>query len=96
MKTNPIKQWDKRVWGVRFDNGFDDQTLLLGLLWNNTFKYATHDGDPLRPLLFNSRRLAREWCTAQMDQWKIYSVGHPVRKWRVRPVRVRATFAVEE
>lgn len=92
MMTDP-RPWDRKLWAVAFTGGDrSDPPILIGGLWHKPPVPPSYLGEPTRPLLFCTRAQAREWCGARMAEWQ----AHPdeiLRRWRVRPVRVREVVA---
>lgn len=85
------KLWpDRVVWGVLFDGFKGEPTKMIGGGWHPELRGARYDGEPTRPLLFTSRRLARVWCQEQRAKY----ADRPdfVREWRFRPVRLRESW----
>lgn len=87
MKPSP---WDRLFWGISFTGRYkDERHLLLGTAWHTTplQQSELYPGEPTRPLLFQTRAQAREWCKAKHA---VYAGRKDCCKdWRFRPVRVR-------
>lgn len=95
--NRPVRSWDRLLWGVQFTGSMaDDEPMLIGNLWAYDFGGQPYHGEPTRALLFCTRAQARAWCSDTMRKW---SDGRQrddtVRRWAVRPVRVRETAQVE-
>lgn len=78
--------WDRLVWAAKFSGGNE---FLVGEAWDAVYPVL---GRPMRTLLFSTRRQAREWCAEKMDVWAGYPEGDPVRRWKVKAVRVRESI----
>ena len=84
--------WDRALWGVEFTSY--DESMLIGRVWAQELaSSATYPGEPTRALLFTTREFARRWCAEKMRGWRDNG-DSTVRRWRVRPVRVRETVQV--
>lgn len=89
-----VRRWDRRLWGVEFSGSrTDDAPMLIGRLWALDLGGNPYHGEPTRALLFCTRQHARTWCAETMLKWR--DGGDIVRRWLVRPVRVRETVQVE-
>ena len=88
-------QWNRKLWGVHFNNGHEGIELISSL-WNDETRDVPYIAEPTRALLFNDRAHARMWCARKNAIWRSYPEGNPVRSWKVHPVRVRETVMVEE
>jgi hypothetical protein len=90
-----VRRWDRALWGVEFTGSrTDDAPMLIGRLWAHEWaSSAPYPGEPTRALLFTTREFARQWCAETMLKWR--DGDSIVRRWRVRPVRVRETVQVE-
>lgn len=85
--------WDRLLWGVEFaDRGVEfvdsrKDRFLIGTAWMNPRPKSQYKGEPTRPILFTTRKQAREWCKNKQAEY----AGRTdfVAKWRFRPVRVR-------
>lgn len=89
-----VRRWDRRLWGVVFSGSIPGgKPTLIGGLWAADLGGKPYPGEPTRALLFCNRQQARSWCADTMAKW---SVGDSiVRRWRVRPVRVREMVQIE-
>lgn len=89
-------RWDRLLWGVEFTVWRAGVApTLIGNIWAIDQGGAEYPGEPTRALLFCSRKHARRWCADTMQGWREKSApGGVLRKWRVRPVRVRETVKV--
>lgn len=47
--------------------------------------------EPGRPLLFVTRKQAREWCKLKNEYWR--ELGGEMSRWRVKPVKVIAEYS---
>lgn len=82
--------WDKLLWGIEFKGAMPGDTpILIGTAWVRPPMNGRYSGEPTRAMLFNTRREAREWCSAKMAEYAGRS--DCCKKWRFRPVRVRET-----
>lgn len=77
--------WNNIYWGVLFRCP-GTGPFLVGETWHKV-RPPAYDGEPLRPLLFNTRKQARAWCAAEMTRYA--SAPQTYLNWRVRAVRVR-------
>lgn len=85
---------ERLLWGVLF-TGADprDAPMLLSEAWCPARReLPTLPGVPTRALLFCTRAQARDWCAAKQQEW--HARRDFVRRWRVKPVRVRETVEV--
>mgnify|MGYP001618310194 FL=1 len=86
----PRRSFSRLSWGVLWDTAGRDA---IGPIFRGHHDFETpaqpYDGEPTRPLLFRSRRHAREWCAKTHRQY-----ASPCPAWRWRPVRVRETLRV--
>jgi hypothetical protein len=79
-----VRQWDRHQWAVEMrSKSCRPEGMLLGVAWHKIIPPA-HDGEPSRPLLFETRSQARKWCAAKTAECARHSPD-----WRFRPVRVR-------
>lgn len=46
--------------------------------------------EPGRPMLFLTRKQAREWCKAKNEYWR--ELDGEIARWKVRPVKVVAEY----
>jgi hypothetical protein len=80
--------WDRNLWGIEFIGmGAGEAPFLIGGGWHPALK-PRFVGEPSRPILFTSRRLAHAWCAEKMAQ---YADSDICKHWRFRAVRVRET-----
>lgn len=86
------RPWNRLLWGVEF-SAPQSSPRLIGSLWQERMPAEQYPGEPLRALLFTTRKVAREWCRVEMDKRKGRSDCYA--DWRFRPVRVRETVRVE-
>jgi hypothetical protein len=88
-RTSTSAPWDRLLWAVKMYPPVGvESPYLLGEVGDAT-RPAQAAHVPMRILLFTARRDAREWCRAHNATWRARSDS--LRKWRVRPVRVRET-----
>ena len=81
--TIKARKWDRLLWGIQLTTP-RGKPILIGSVWSDAREYSP--GEPSRPLLFLSRRSAREWCAQKTARMLSESA---VADWRFRPVRVR-------
>jgi hypothetical protein len=55
-----------------------------------TADWSFRKTEPGRPMLFVTRKQAREWCKAKNEYWREFD--GEVSRWRVRPVKVVAEY----
>lgn len=79
--TIKARKWDRLLWGIQLTTP-RSKPILIGSAWSDAREYSP--GEPSRPLLFLSRRSAREWCAKRTA-----SSSAATKDWRYRPVRVR-------
>jgi hypothetical protein len=80
--------WDRRLWGAeKIGLG------LLGVGWHIQ-RVEYYEAEPLRALLFTTRRAARAFCQQTNARYAAYPDWHVCRAWRFRPVRVRERVTV--
>ena len=90
--TDLAKPWDRLLWGVLFQSG-RERPMLIGGSWDERLRDRKHYLDePTRPILFTTRRSAREWC--QIQRAKYNQRNDELRAWKFSPVRVRETVKV--
>ena len=81
------------MWGIELSPFYPaGKPHLVGGWWVNGLGGDPYPGEPPRALVFCTRAQARAWCVETMATWAT-SADPSVRKWRVRPVRVRETVA---
>ena len=88
-------RWDRLLWGIQFSSnrdGFGDPPMLIGGNWHPANK-PRFPGEPSRPILFTSRKLARAWCREEREKYK--DRNDTCKHWIFQPVRVRETVLVE-
>jgi len=92
--TNDTAQsgWDRLMWGAQFSDNSNHE-FLIGETWDRERSRGILHSEPIRALLFITRREASEWCKSMNAEWR--SRADCMNKWRVRPVRVRETVAIE-
>ena len=78
--------WDRLLWGIEFIDEHKEP-MLIGGAWHKEMIKDRYDGEPSRPILFTTRRMARKWCNEENEHHK--SGPWPCNCWKVRPVRVR-------
>jgi hypothetical protein len=76
------------LWAVAFRSKSNEtnQPFLVGESWH-AVRSAAYADEPMRALLFRTRRAAREWAKEKTLDSKRHSVG-----WKLWPVRVRETL----
>jgi len=88
--------WDRLLWGIEFsskNDGLGDKPMLIGGNWHPDNK-PRYPGEPSRPVLFETRKLAREWCAAKNEWCK--SRNDLCKYWHFRPVRVRESVCLTQ
>jgi hypothetical protein len=93
------KAWQAREqWGIAMQGGNRERPSLIGEGWLGGSAAVSmaqvHPHGPTRPLMFTTRRPAREFCAAQHEKYRQYSPGRVCQSWRFRPVRVRESWVV--
>ena len=58
--------WNRKLWGVEFRS--KGEPFLIGTVWHN-LREELYPGEPMRPLLFLTRRAARDWCRANAARY---------------------------
>ena len=81
----PVK-WDRRLWGVRFETP-RSSPVMIGSIWRQPVDFKPYPDEPTRPLIFNTRIAAREWCAARNAENKKRSDF--IKQWKMRVIRVR-------
>ncbi len=91
MITNKSRVWDRKFWGIRFTSvSVVERPMILGALWDDRVgSTRRYPGEPLRPLLFETRADARAWAT--MERGKYRHRADCCGDWRFTPVRVTET-----
>ena len=84
--------WDTKYWGIESSSPLTKKHL-LGAGWcreRSAINY--HPAEPMRALLFRTRKAAREWAADERARF----AGHPgcCADWRFRVVRVLERVAV--
>ena len=81
MKT---PHWDNIYWAVEMrSKSCKLDGMLIGVAWHKITPPA-YEGEPSRPLLFKTRKLARKWCADKTMEYVRHSPD-----WKFCPVRVR-------
>lgn len=81
--------WNRKLWGVEFTSP-GSAPLLIGTLWMRECDDRKHyPGEPTRPILFTTRKAAREWCRERTATTQAH--GDCREFWAFRAVRVRET-----
>ena len=76
--------WDRLNWAIEMKSkSCKPNGMIIGTAWHQIVP-PTYKGEPTRPLLFRTRKIAREWCSAKTIECARHSPD-----WRFRPVRVR-------
>lgn len=89
------KSWDRKLWGIEFRSGKTERRLLLGSLWDDKARQSEgYFGEPTHALLFCTRDQARAWCDVKNAEYLARLGDDIMRKWRVRPVRVREVVTI--
>ena len=83
--------WDRRLWGVEWVAP-PSAPMLIGALWTVSEPGRGYIGEPTRPLLFTTRRHARQWCAEKMAQYA--GRTDSLRHWTFRAVRVREIVGI--
>ena len=84
-----MNPWRRDLWGI-LAGGKNSEPFLLTSIWDDVLVERNfYDGEPPRALLFTTRADARKWMAGR-------TIIDPaeVKKWRLRPVRVRETVSV--
>lgn len=97
LRRRGVHNWDRLLWGVV--TGTHDKrvvepdrvTGLLGQGWH-AHRPGFYHGEPAVPLLFVSRRAARDWCQDKMEKYANHS---DCKFWWFRPVRVRERVEIQ-
>lgn len=92
-----VRGRDRMLWGVVRTTPLS-RPILIGETWHKDSGRpwtARHNGEPMRALLFTTRRAARDWCAAKNAAYRSHPIDDVVHAWRVRPVRVRETVRVQ-
>jgi hypothetical protein len=80
----PFRNWDRKLWAVEMRSAScRPDPIIIGTSWHSV-QPVQYPGQPTCPLLFVTRRRAREWCAAKTVECARHSSD-----WRFRPVRVR-------
>ena len=70
----------------------DGSSFLIGSVWHDHKRSNFYLGEPTRALIFNTRKMAREWCRQKR---KIYQGRNDCcAKWKFIPVRVRESVKI--
>lgn len=78
--------WKRDLWGVEMRSKRDrPEPILIGQAWH-AVTLGEYPGEPVRCLLFKTRKQARTWCAEATVKHSKHSMD-----WRFRPVRVRET-----
>lgn len=80
MRSN-AKSWSHQYWGVLLLSDGKEPILISGS-WHPKIKY-TYEGEPSRPVLFTTRKLARIWCKELNEMCKHVSI------WKFKVVKVK-------
>lgn len=81
--------WNRKLWGVEFISP-NNKPILICTLWMHEMpSKALYPGCPSRPILFTTRKAAREWCCDRTETTQ--SRGGVQEKWAFRAVRVQET-----
>lgn len=78
-------KWEQKLWAIKFTGAMDDPPMLIGEGWHHN-RDSSYYGEPLRPLLFTTRKAARTWCKNQHAKY----AGRTdcCAEWSFVPVRV--------
>ena len=79
----------RRYWGVIVRASKMELSGPLYKGWHKNCASPRYVGEPVEPLLFTTRKLARLWCQDQHARYRAYPAGHVCQAWRFRVVRVR-------
>lgn len=81
--------WNRKLWGVEFTSP-SNKSILIGTGWMQEIpNQPYYPGCPTRPILFTTRKVAREWCRDRTAEARSHQ---DIReKWSFRAVRVRET-----
>lgn len=76
---NSTKSWSHQYWGVLLlSNG--EEPVLIGGSWHPKIT-RTYEGEPSRPVLFTTCKLARIWCKEQNEKYKYVNI------WKFKVVK---------
>jgi hypothetical protein len=79
-----MNSWNRKLWAVLMrSESCRPDPIIIGTSWH-AVRPMQYPGEPTHPLLFYTRRRAREWCAAKTVECARHSPD-----WRFRPVRVR-------
>jgi len=82
--------WNRKLWGVEFTGGMPgDQPALIGTGWMHPMPKSQYCDEPTRAILFNTRAIARTWCSERMAEYA--GRDDCCGRWKFRPVRVIET-----
>ena len=87
---NPLQR-ERALWAVALRTSSCRSKLSKPILIGDTWHAVTapkYAGEPIRCLLFRTRKLAKAWCLMATRKHARHS------HWRFRPVRVRETIRV--
>lgn len=76
-----LRIWDKLYWGIVLVGIRPDRDAIIGEGWDSQ-RPRQYNGEPLRPLLFTTRKAAREWAKSRMAVQSYFND-------RFRVIRVR-------
>ena len=81
--------WNRKLWGVEFSS-LGEKPILIGAGWMRELpNRPLYPGCPTRPILFETRRQARDWCSDKQATSR--ARGGVCAKWSYRAVRVQET-----
>lgn len=81
--------WTLELWGIMF-RGKDGRETLIGRMWHDLTP-VPYDGEPMRALLFTTRKAARDWCRDKHTE--LTGRTDCCSEWRFRPERVLETVS---
>ncbi len=79
--------WNRKLWAVELTDSHGRKELLY-TSWDDSRR--AYKGEPIRMLVFETRKDARAWCKKQELSYAQRPTYDICRQWRFRPVRVRA------
>ena len=87
--------WDRELWGILFYSlgTPKERALMLGSSWHS-IRPQDYDGAPTRPLLFQSRWAARQWCEAQRARYA--DRQDCCQDWRFHPIKIHERIRPNE
>lgn len=80
----------RQLWGIQLKTLKNDRP--IGPLFDSwhDVRQPFYEGEPTRPLLFVSRRLAREWCKQRRARYA--DREDDCAQWYFKPIRVKESL----